>query len=59
LLVSLALSVPKFLETRFVWTPLNTTDADGDDLNNETQEWTVSLGVSNLRSDPDYIRFMF
>jgi hypothetical protein len=53
------LSVPKFLETRFVWTPLNTTDAEGDDLNNATQEWTVSLGVSDLRSDPDYIRFVF
>ena len=59
LLVSLALSVPKFLETRFVWTPVNSNtsgELEGGSTN-ETSEWMVSLGVSDLRSDPDYIRY--
>ena len=58
LLASLALSVPKFLETRFVWTPVNSNSSgelEGGSTN-ETSEWMVSLGVSDLRSDPDYIR---
>ena len=58
LLVSFALSVPKFLETKFLWTLNNSTSDNSTTLDidaNET-EWTVSLGVSDLRSDPDYIR---
>jgi hypothetical protein len=41
LLLSLLLNVPKFLETKFVWT------SSGE----------IALGVSDFRNDPDYIRF--
>ena len=52
------MSVPKFLETKFLWT-LNNSTADNSttlDIDANETEWTVSLGVSDLRSDPDYIR---
>jgi hypothetical protein len=44
-MVSLALSVPKFLETRFVWTPLNSTanETDGISIDGGDNDTQVSI----------------
>ncbi|TRY73705.1 hypothetical protein TCAL_00917, partial [Tigriopus californicus] len=47
ILVSVILNVPKFLETRYYWRPSMSNP-------NETE---LAFGVSDLRGDPNYIRF--
>ena len=61
LLLSVALNIPKFLETKFKWTPVDINGTEIVDLNSTDSDlvadYEVSFGVSALRSDPDYIRF--
>jgi hypothetical protein len=61
------LNIPKFFESKFIWesevtappsTTPTTNSSSGNHLDNEASNVTiVTLGVSDLRSDPDYIRF--
>ncbi len=69
LLLSIILNIPKFMETKFTWTPLNKTmteanlTSDGEAATGNASsaepevEYKIGLGVSDLRENPDYIRF--
>ena len=62
--LSVLLNIPKFMESKFIWEPVPKEDfngtldfdpaniTDGDDV-----EYIIGLGISDLREDPDYIRF--
>ena len=57
------LNIPKFFESKFIWE--NDPNAGSSTSNNSSSSSSssggnvtfVTLGVSDLRSDPDYIRF--
>lgn len=61
LILSVILNIPKFMETKFTWTPLNSgaisSNSSANSSGDQEIEYAIGLGVSDLREDPDYIRF--
>ena len=54
------LNIPKFFESKFIWESEAAAAAGSFNASNSSSDSNVTyvtLGVSDLRSDPDYIRF--
>lgn len=54
LILSVILNIPKFMETKFTWTPVPLSNPNA--TTDQDIEYAIGLGVSDLREDPDYIR---
>lgn len=54
LLLSIVLNIPKFMEVRFTWTPVEY--ENGTVVENVT-EYTMDFELTELRDNPQYIRY--
>lgn len=58
MLLSVVLNVPKFMESNFTWTPIESNATTAANSSDETSiEYEIGFEVSELREHPDYIKY--